>query len=81
MRTHTTLNLLPGGGFPAGTAKIQFVTCIATVSTGEPASYLAHEQVCYNRRFLAIKSGRARWAKAAEAARFLPGLMLLGFRA
>ena len=80
MRVHTTLNLLPNRGFPIGTAKIQFSMCIPTVSTGEPASCLAHEQVYYKRRYLAIEGGICLWAKAAEAWRLLPGVNALSFR-
>ena len=57
-QAHTTMNLLPSGGFPARTAKIQFLTCITTVSTLDGASCLAQEQLYYKRRYLAIGSGK-----------------------
>src|SRR5262245_32942199 len=66
MRTHTAVNLLPGGGFPAGTAKIQFFMCIPTVSTVDTASCLAHEQLDYNWRFLATESSKHLWTKVAK---------------
>jgi hypothetical protein len=74
-----TLNLLPDRGFPIGTGKVQFFMYITTVSTGEPASCLVHEQLYHKWRYLARESGKALWAKAAKAGAFLPGLKLLGF--
>jgi len=80
-QAHTTMNLLPSGGFPARTVKIQFLTCLPTVSTAKAASCLAQEQVYHNWQYLAIGSGKRRWAKAAQAGRFLPRLKLVGLRA
>src|SRR6266498_3864271 len=64
-QAHTTMNLLPSGGFPARTAKIQFVTCVFNRLRSKELRAFAREQVYHNWRNLAIGRGKALWAKAA----------------
>jgi hypothetical protein len=66
---HMTMSFLLGSGLPAETPKTQLLTCFRT------------EQLYHKLRHLAIGSGKALWAKAAQAGRFIPGLKLLGFHA
>jgi hypothetical protein len=59
-RAHTTLNLLPNRGFPAGTRKTQLVTCMETGSTGNAGLVPSHgAQVYHEMAFVAIGSRMA----------------------